>query len=67
MEYARKDYYNNIIAKDNQTFEVNRDEEIKKFILYREKEITWKERVNMHLEKLLDQTEKKIYNFDAPK
>ncbi len=54
LQYARKDYYDNYINRDNKSFEVNREEEIKKFILYRETEFSRNERVQFHLDKLLD-------------
>lgn len=67
LDYARKDYYDNYIARDNRSFEVNREEEIKKFILYREKDYTRQERVQLHLDKLLEPNEKILYNYEPPK
>ena len=45
LQFAKKEYFDNYISKDNKSFEVNREEETKKYILHREKEFTKAERV----------------------
>ena len=45
LAYARKDYFDNFIDKDNKRFEGNWQDEYKKFILYRETDLTRQERV----------------------
>jgi hypothetical protein len=39
LQYARKEYFNSYIDKDNKRFEGNWDQEFKKFILHRETEL----------------------------
>jgi hypothetical protein len=40
---------------------------LKKFVLHREAELTRNERVQFHLQRLLDTDEKKSFNFVPPK
>ena len=67
LQYSKKHYYDNFIAWDNKTHEVNKDDEIKKYVLYRENEPNKAERVQFHLEKLLTKDEKSAYNYIPPK
>ena len=54
LSYSRKEYYDNYIQKDNERYEGKKAEDTKKFILYTTSELTRAERVQLHLDKLLD-------------
>ena len=46
---------------------MSREEEVRKFVLYRDKDLTREERRQFYLDKLLDENEKNQYNFVPPK
>ena len=67
LTYSKKGYFESFIEKDNRRFECDRTQEIKKFILHRDTEMSRQERVQFHLDKLLTQEERSGFNFVPPK